>query len=276
MISRIHSKLGTAGLVVAIVALVVALAGGAYAAQQGLNGKQKNEVKKIAKKFAGQDGAPGATGPQGPKGDAGATGPAGKDGADGEDGAPGADGEDGAPGADGEPGMCSAEEPECTLAAGGVLTGVWSITGNAHVSPAAISFPVRVSPAPTALLQTEFAGEKIGIELKDGETAIYGPWPCAVGTGCIFDEAEEEAFPERLEEANAAWVAACGGSATTPEAESGFLCIYRKDTAGGAVLPSPGLPLASKSEAAHTFGVTVPFEFSASGGYIRGSWAVTG
>lgn len=267
MISRIHSKLGTAGLVVAIVALVAALGGGAYAAQQGLNGKQKKEVKKIAKKFAG---APGPAGPQGPKGDTGAPGPAGKDGTN---GAPGEDGEDGAKG---EAGMCSAEEPDCSLAPGGLLTGVWSITGNAHVSPAAISFPVRVSPAPTALLQNEFGGEKIGIELKGGETEIYGPWPCTVGTGCIYDPAEEAAFPERLAEANAAWVAACGGSAATPEADSGFLCIYRKDGAGSPTPPEPGQPPASQSEAAHTFGVTVPFQFSAEGGYARGSWAVAG
>jgi hypothetical protein len=55
MISRIHSKLGTAGLVVALVALVVALTGVAFAAS-GLNSKQKKEVKKIAKQFAGKQG----------------------------------------------------------------------------------------------------------------------------------------------------------------------------------------------------------------------------
>ncbi|MBA3867401.1 MAG: hypothetical protein H0X42_13840 [Solirubrobacterales bacterium] len=49
-ISRIHQKLGTAGFIISIVALVAALGGGAYAASGGLSGKQKKEVEKIAKK----------------------------------------------------------------------------------------------------------------------------------------------------------------------------------------------------------------------------------
>ena len=60
MISRIHSKLGTAVLVVAIVALVVALTGVAVA--EPVLTQQKKEVKKIAEQFAGKPGAPGAVG----------------------------------------------------------------------------------------------------------------------------------------------------------------------------------------------------------------------
>ncbi len=71
-----------AGLVVAIVALVFAMVGGAYAAG-ALTGKQKKEVKKIAKKYAGEagpagqqgkEGKQGPTGPEGPQGPS--TGPA--------------------------------------------------------------------------------------------------------------------------------------------------------------------------------------------------------
>ena len=79
---------GKAGLTVAIVALVFAMIGGAYAAGT-LTGKQKKEVEKIAKKFAGKngsaglqgssgkDGSPGAAGQPGPPGPS--TGPAGGD-----------------------------------------------------------------------------------------------------------------------------------------------------------------------------------------------------
>jgi hypothetical protein len=90
MISSMRERFGTAGLIVAIFALVVALSGGAYAASGGgLTGKQKKEVEKIAKKFAGKpgpagangtngangaNGTNGAAGPQGPKGDPGLTG----------------------------------------------------------------------------------------------------------------------------------------------------------------------------------------------------------
>lgn len=94
MFTRLRSNFGVPG-VIAVFALVFAMFGGAYAASGGLTGKQKKEVKGIAKQFAGKQGAPGATGPAGlagsagPKGDTGATGQAGQPGEDGEDGAPG-------------------------------------------------------------------------------------------------------------------------------------------------------------------------------------------
>jgi hypothetical protein len=82
---RLHSQFGTAGLVIAMIALIVALAGTAIAAG-GLTPSQEKQVTKIAKKFAGKPGATGATGPTG------ATGAAGKNGTDGTNGAPGTNG----------------------------------------------------------------------------------------------------------------------------------------------------------------------------------------
>ena len=58
-IRAIREPFGTAGLIVACVALVLALTGAAFAAA-GLTGKQKKEVEKIAKKYAGKPGAAGA------------------------------------------------------------------------------------------------------------------------------------------------------------------------------------------------------------------------
>jgi len=72
--SRLQRALGPGGLIVATVAVVLALGAGAYAAGGGLTGKQKQEVKSIARKFAGQKGADGAAGPSGPAGSPGATG----------------------------------------------------------------------------------------------------------------------------------------------------------------------------------------------------------
>ena len=77
------------GLTIAVIALVLALTGGAFAAAGKLTGSEKKEVKKIAKKFAGKngkngnDGAPGAAGPVGAQGNAGANGTNGTNGADG-------------------------------------------------------------------------------------------------------------------------------------------------------------------------------------------------
>lgn len=87
-IRAIREPFGTAGLIVACVALIAALAGGAYAASNGLTSQQKKEVKKIAKSFQG-------TGPQGAAGAPGAAG------ANGKDGAAGANGKDGTSGANG-------------------------------------------------------------------------------------------------------------------------------------------------------------------------------
>lgn len=70
---RVQKALGPGGLIVAVIALVLAFGAGAYAAG-GLTGKQKEEVKKIARKFAGQSGVNGAQGPTGPAGQQGANG----------------------------------------------------------------------------------------------------------------------------------------------------------------------------------------------------------
>src|SRR5262249_46017666 len=111
----IREPFGTAGLVVACVALIAALGGTALAAAK-LNSTQKKEVEKIAKKFAGKPGAPGAAGPPGPAGPPREGGGQGrkrghpqdganrKDGGNGKDGANGKDGTNGTNGTDGTDG----------------------------------------------------------------------------------------------------------------------------------------------------------------------------
>jgi hypothetical protein len=88
MFARLKQHMGVPG-VIAVIALVFAMVGGAYAASGALTAKQKKEVKTIAKQFAGKNGAPGVTGPAGP---AGAAGPKGDTGAAGKDGSPGSPG----------------------------------------------------------------------------------------------------------------------------------------------------------------------------------------
>jgi hypothetical protein len=88
MLTKLREPFGKAGLIVAIVALIAALGGGAYAASGGLSGTQKKEVTKIAKteakKFAGVNGSNGSNGAPGVKGDAGAAGTNGAPGAAGK------------------------------------------------------------------------------------------------------------------------------------------------------------------------------------------------
>ena len=88
----IREQLGTAGLVVAVVALIASLAGGALAATQSGGGKATASAK-------GKQGPPG---PRGKPGKPGPAGPQGSAGANGKDGAPGAPGKEGLPGKNGE------------------------------------------------------------------------------------------------------------------------------------------------------------------------------
>jgi hypothetical protein len=149
MISRIHSKLGTAGLVVAIVALVVALTGVAFAAS-GLNSKQKKEVKNIAKQYAGKNGAPGAAGPAGPQG---APGPKGDKGDKGDQGIDGKQGKQGNVGPEGSPWTAGG-----TLPSGETETGAWGVYNNSAI--VSMSFNIPLASAPTAVRYVNPSGEE--------------------------------------------------------------------------------------------------------------------
>jgi hypothetical protein len=171
MISELHERLGTAGFVISIVALVIALSGGAYAASGGLNGKQKKEVEKIAKKFAGKQGPAGAAGAAGAKGDTGAKG---ETGGKGEIGATGTAGQAGGQGKEGKEGS--------PWTAGGVLpatkteTGVWDVeTAEPGFTHPTFSYPIPLASAPTT---TQL--------VQEGETGV---------TGCPAAEPTPEAEP---------------------------------------------------------------------------------
>jgi hypothetical protein len=167
------------GLTVAVVAMIVALAGTAYAATK-LNSTQKKEVKKIAKEFAGKpgaNGAPGAPGPQGPAGAKGDTGPKGDTGLKGDKGDQGLPGTNGksveivgggpeaceksptvkVPGVTYEVEDSGVEKTVCdgaegspwtaggTLPPGATETGTWAVSGNGSKVPAAIPFPIHLA-----------------------------------------------------------------------------------------------------------------------------------
>lgn len=204
MISRIHSKLGTAGLVVAIVALVVALTGVAFAAT-GLNSKQKKEVKKIAKQFAGKNGAPGATGSQGAKGDTGATGPAGKDGTN---------------GTNGTNGQSVTGAPINTGGACGPQTGVKYTLGatSTNVCNGATGFTETLPSG-----KTETGTWALGPFDKSAFVPLTFNIP--LGTAPAFHfvnaEGEEISGEEPFHEAED-----CTGTAEDPTASPGDLCIY--------------------------------------------------
>jgi hypothetical protein len=276
VISRIHSKLGTAGFIISILALVVALGGGAYAASGGLTGKQKKEVEKIAKSVskpgkAGPAGAIGATGP------AGAPGAAGKDGANGV----GTEGKEGKQGIQGTPGKDGESVEAIPVAAGG--TGC-SGNGGAVLEPEGI----------------EICNGKEGKDGKEGS-----PWTAggtlpkgSTETGAwAFSASEADgenaenglfiplSFPIKLTEAAAAATqvvvvrtpleGGCEGNAVNPTAPEGKMCLYispgslNNATIGGI------FNLSGTTEEANGAGALLFVENVTDGAYGFGSFAVT-
>ncbi|MGE0067559.1 MAG: hypothetical protein AB7T48_09430 [Solirubrobacterales bacterium] len=272
MFSRIHQKLGTAGFVIAIVALVMAMAGGAYAAQQALNGKQKKEVEKIAKKYAGKNGkngaagAQGPAGPAGPKGDAGAAGAAGTAGAKGATGVTGATGAGatgptgpagtgatGPTGATGSTGQTGFTE---TLPSGKTETGTWAHVGEGEFEPAAEAGGSKLAVIPISFpipLSADIAGSNIQKN------------PANFPTGASAGEIEN-----------------CPGSASDPKANAGFFCLYNTVAWQGeepvalnpvflAIFKSGSLLAAGLSKSGGVI-FSPAFEEIA---YAYGTWAVT-
>jgi hypothetical protein len=264
MFSSLRDRFGTAGLVVAIMALVIALVGTAYAASK-LNSTQKKEVEKIAKKYAGKKGAPGdpgAPGPQGPAGTNGTNGTNGKDGTNGTNGKGVVIGTAGvacpAGGTTvevaGEPltkkNVCNGEEGS-PWTAGGTLpeesteTGSWFMPAGSPPQYAAVSFPI---PLAADLGAT---------------SVIYVPSGGTIPAECENEEHSGTAGPPN------------------PEADPGFFCVY---SAAGSIENNamtiikaaasefPGGVGASTAGAVLIGGTTLTGGFA---GYVGGTWAVT-
>jgi Collagen triple helix repeat (20 copies) len=200
MFRRLTEPFGKAGLTVACLALVLAMAGGAYAASSALTGKEKREVKKIvqkeAKKYSAASEATGAEGLPGDKGSAGSAGAAGPRGPAGPNGSTGPQGP---PGPAGQSGFTE------TLPPGKTETGIWGGGSTESTTAEAvftryfpISFAIPLAKAPKAIYVGPTEASKPGCPGRGG----------GEGTG-------SEAFPPKGEY-----------HPTIPRAEPGNLCVY--------------------------------------------------
>lgn len=260
---RFKDRFGTAGVVVGVIALIVALGGSAFAASGGLTGKQKKEVKAIAKSFQGT----------GPEGKAGAAGTNGKDGAVGPPGAPGPAGKSVVASTETKGANCKeggtnfevegsgVKHYACngssgtiggTLSAGSTETGVWSFSSTQAASPensqnALISFPIP--------LQAPIDPEGH----SDSAHAIF-----------LAPGAED---PH------------CTGTLESPAAESGYLCVYTEALVNAAPLifgfgneaVGPLFSLDGTFAGAGTTGTSLVVLVPAAGAtHGQGTWAVTG
>lgn len=166
----LRKHFGTAGLLVAVLALVAALGGSAVAANSGdgatasaknrkgggnVNKLIKRESRKFSKVFS-QRFSKRFPGPIGPRGFPGLPGAPGEDGDDGDDGDKGDKGDKGDTGATGATGPEGPEGEEGspwtaggTLPSGETLTGTWAFSGqpSGTLAFAAASFPIPLAAA---------------------------------------------------------------------------------------------------------------------------------
>jgi hypothetical protein len=253
---RFRNRFGTAGVLLGMIALVLALVTGAYAAGGGLSSKQKKEVKKIAKQFAGKPGAPGANGAQGPAG------PKGEPGGQGDRGPEGKQGPAGDEGEPGEAGACSNANPTCDLPPGATLTGNWGFVAPARatgssgdeVATVSIDYSLRIPKFSANPPETRWIGQSFWLQPGD----------------------------EPYDTVN------CPGDLQHPEAEPGFLCIYASRVSNQdevnnhlhkpCYVPGVGGP-ASNPPLTEEYGSGVILVFCANDPAARtfgeGSWAVT-
>ena len=244
-IEAMHERLGTAGFVLSIIALCLALTGGAYAAGGGLTGKQKKEVKAIAKSFQG-------TGPAGA---------AGTNGTNGKDGAPGAAGDNGAPGTNGKSVAVTAADcnglggAEVKQEGAGSGTDVCNGEPGAKGDPWALDNQLPAGATETGIWSINTKASASGNEFFLPAVAISFPIPLAAALDA--DHIHFVTSPE----------GPCTGTAEEPTAENGHLCVY------GIVFTGQTPLLGGFGTAGAFMRFPIVTEPNVVG---QGSWAVTG
>ncbi|HWM54166.1 MAG TPA: hypothetical protein VNO20_02085 [Solirubrobacterales bacterium] len=234
MFSMMRQRFSVAGLI-ATLALVFAISGGAWAANKYLITSTKQIKPSVLKALKGKAGPQGPQGPQGPPGPGG------------QNGANGAAGATGPTGATGFSGFVE------SLPSGKSLTGVWGTSGGrAEISeepvddysmvPITFAFPLASAPTIYYDMQTPPLPVMV---TPSGEVL-----PLPGGT---------EAFEEE-----------CPGTAAEPKATAGSLCVYpvvEKEAQFNFTDPEV-------AEGAEKFGAVLPFRIFGEKSYAKGSWAV--
>jgi hypothetical protein len=222
MLAKLHKQFGSAGLILSIAALILALTGGALAANHSAKATASAKGKPGPRGKTGKTGPAGPAGPAGPQGPAGAKGDAGAAGANGKDGTNGSPGTAGAPGkgvviteadvteceelggiivevqgsgdpkevcngAKGEPGPEGAlGTAGTTLPPGASETGIWSFNGGESDGEeilAPVSFPIPLAGA-LGEEHLHFQGEE-GFETACPSQSPFNP-KAQPGELCIY------------------------------------------------------------------------------------------
>jgi hypothetical protein len=272
--------------ILALVALVFSVTGGAFAATGGGGGAgsgskatalampvaatAKKKAKAPARGPAGPRGATGAAGSAGSTGPAGGTGPQGPAGNNGSNGAPGEKGEKGEKGPKGEIGAKGETGFTATLPSGKTETGEWTFSG---AGPGLVGFVSAQISFPIPLAQALSGG---GCE--------EGKEPCHVHYIATSAGHEVGGLKEQTSKY-------CKGNAGDPEAAPGNLCIYEEQTFGVKTTEVFGVDAAEvasitnegtsgtykeSQDGTGVAGAVVIFDGEAEkANYGLGSWAVT-
>jgi Collagen triple helix repeat (20 copies) len=257
MFSKLREPFGTAGLVVAIVALAFALGGGAWALTASTTGKQgKHHFKAQTKHpLKAKRHARGIRGPQGPVGPEGPEGPPGVNGKDGVNGKPGINGTNGLPGKS----VLSGEEP---AGANCPQSGYW--------------FEIQGSGSKQYVCNGGGgAGGSSGQVLAPGKT-MRGFWDFQVNNSInegvfsvTYPLSMEAAYFFEFMDVGDAPTEECPGDATNPKAKRGFVCVYAELTLGTVGGPAAG------SESTYGFRKKWPTQPGAATVVAFGTWAAT-
>ncbi len=245
MLNRIRDQLGTAGLIVAVVALIAALGGGALAATS-------DGGKATASK----------AGKRGPKGPKGATGPAGPQGAPGAPGTNGTNGKDGAAGKDGTNGKTVAvteiepEEPGCDELGGAEVKQQGAAEGVEVCNGAPWTAGGTLPPGST----------ETGVWAIAGEGNSYATFSFAIPLSGPLDDTHVHYVTSPG--------GSCTGTAENPTAASGHLCVYKGKES--EVFLQPILNPNTQLEGAGSTGGIMNVVGFGTEANASGTWAVTG